>query len=226
LTFSVGAPAAFVLNTSGATKNDGAVKNGELNVRSESGAHHSNIPDSTAWSFSNGWVGATVDWHGAAPTGGWSFEYLGKEASWNNLFQFTDGKGGWNTVFANKDYPRGAETASAIQEGISKYSPVGDFGFRFVTDADSSNNPKGSSQYVTNVSNSVNYPSFFATIDKGSLVLWLDDSGNTVDRDFSDMGIRISAVSAVPIPAAGWLFGSGLVGLAMVARRRRSARVL
>jgi hypothetical protein len=57
-------------------------------------------------------------------------------------------------------------------------------------------------------------------------VLWLDDSSNTIDRDFSDMGIRISALSAVPIPAAGWLLGSGLVGLAVAARRRRSAGVL
>lgn len=226
LTFSVGAPAAFVLNTSGATQNDGAVKNGTLNVRSESGVSGSNIPNSPAWSFSNGWVGAKVSWQGAAPTGGWSFEYLGKEASWNNLFQFTDGNGGWNTVFANKDYPGNSTTAAAIQGGISNYSTVGDFGFRFVTNADSANKPKSNSLFVTNDSSAVTHPSFFATIDKGSLVLWLDDSGNTIDRDFSDMGIRISAVSAVPIPAAGWLFGSGLVGLAVAARRRRSARVL
>ena len=31
-----------------------------------------------------------------------------------------------------------------------------------------------------------------------------------------------SAVSAIPVPAAAWLFGSGLVGLAGIARRRKS----
>jgi hypothetical protein len=86
LTFSVGAPAAFVLKMSGATQDDGAVKNGTLEVSLESSAYASNIPDSPAWSFSNGWVGAKDDWRGAAPTGGWSFQYLGKEASWNDLF--------------------------------------------------------------------------------------------------------------------------------------------
>lgn len=33
----------------------------------------------------------------------------------------------------------------------------------------------------------------------------------------------VAAVSAVPVPAAVWLFGSGLVGLAGIARRRKAA---
>lgn len=35
--------------------------------------------------------------------------------------------------------------------------------------------------------------------------------------------LTYTAVSAVPVPAAAWLFGSGLLGLVGVARRRRSA---
>lgn len=38
------------------------------------------------------------------------------------------------------------------------------------------------------------------------------------DNDFS-----VAAVNAVPVPAAVWLFGSGLIGLVGIARRRKTA---
>ena len=37
-------------------------------------------------------------------------------------------------------------------------------------------------------------------------------------------GVDVPAVTAVPIPAAAWLFGSGLLGLGAMAKRRRLAR--
>lgn len=43
------------------------------------------------------------------------------------------------------------------------------------------------------------------------------------DRDFNDMVIGMTDVAAVPIPAAAWLFGSGLIGLAGIARRKKTA---
>jgi len=45
-----------------------------------------------------------------------------------------------------------------------------------------------------------------------------DSSGNTTFLGFG----RLDAVSAVPIPAAVWLFGSGLLGLIGIARRKKS----
>lgn len=40
--------------------------------------------------------------------------------------------------------------------------------------------------------------------------------------DFSNATV-VDSPAAVPVPAAVWLFGSGLVGLAGVARRRKAA---
>ena len=45
-------------------------------------------------------------------------------------------------------------------------------------------------------------------------VLWEDEDGSRTGSLISD------DLSAVPIPAAAWLFGSALVGLVVVARRR------
>ena len=45
------------------------------------------------------------------------------------------------------------------------------------------------------------------------------------DMSNSDLGhfvtVSVTSVSAVPVPAAVWLFGSGLIGLVGVARRNR-----
>lgn len=55
------------------------------------------------------------------------------------------------------------------------------------------------------------------------LVLAYDDQFSTigVDDNHDDMLIRVD-FSPVPVPAAVWLFGSGLIGLAGVARRKKT----
>ena len=47
-----------------------------------------------------------------------------------------------------------------------------------------------------------------------------DLAGLTRDSKFSNMGVFMVQEHVVPIPAAIWLFGSGLIGLVAVARRR------
>jgi len=51
------------------------------------------------------------------------------------------------------------------------------------------------------------------------IVAW-EDLKKLGDRDYNDLVVRVSGVAVVPVPAAVWLFGSGLIGLAAVARRR------
>jgi hypothetical protein len=51
----------------------------------------------------------------------------------------------------------------------------------------------------------------------GNFVIAWEDLPGGGDRDFNDVVVE---VSVVPIPAAAWLFGSGLLGLIGIARRK------
>lgn len=53
------------------------------------------------------------------------------------------------------------------------------------------------------------------------LVLAYNDNRISGDADYDDMLVRAD-FSAVPVPAAAWLFGSGLLGLIGAARRRKA----
>ncbi len=50
---------------------------------------------------------------------------------------------------------------------------------------------------------------------------WEDHKLSLADFDFNDFVVMVESVQPVPVPPAVWLFGSGLIGLAGVARRRR-----
>jgi hypothetical protein len=54
----------------------------------------------------------------------------------------------------------------------------------------------------------------------GDYVIAWEDLKKLGDRDYNDLVVRVSGVSAVPVPAALWLFGSGLFALAVVVRGR------
>jgi len=53
--------------------------------------------------------------------------------------------------------------------------------------------------------------------------LLLIDEGLTTPDPQDGFDVRRIAVTAVPIPAAAWLFGSALIGMAAIARRRKAA---
>ena len=42
------------------------------------------------------------------------------------------------------------------------------------------------------------------------------------DCDFNDLVVMVESVQPIPVPAAVWLFGSGLLGLVGIARRRKA----
>ena len=58
-----------------------------------------------------------------------------------------------------------------------------------------------------------------AMINSSSLYLMFGDGFG--DADFDDMVVRVDAVSAVPVPAAFWLFGTALIGFIGMSRRTK-----
>ena len=70
--------------------------------------------------------------------------------------------------------------------------------------------------------------SYFSSTEDSSTDAWRFRFGTgsqfAVDKDFNLYGwaVRDGDVAAVPVPAAVWLFGSGLLGLVSVARRKVS----
>jgi hypothetical protein len=53
------------------------------------------------------------------------------------------------------------------------------------------------------------------------LIAWEDRPINGSDKDFNDYVAEVRFVQTVPVPAAAWLMGSGLIALSAVARRRK-----
>ena len=95
--------------------------------------------------------------------------------------------------------------------------------------------PKGNKPvFSSDPSDNVLCGFFFCTDPQDHMVSWLITDGQYAgdyvlawedlmflgDRDYNDLVVRVSGVSVVPVPAAIWLFGSGLFGFAVVARRR------
>jgi len=90
------------------------------------------------------------------------------------------------------------------------FTPTGNYAFFFIT-------PDGTWQTYGNGTGAN-----FALFNGGGGTYWLgmeDESLASSDKDYNDMIVEISPVSSVPVPAAIWLLGSGLLGLVGVRRR-------
>lgn len=141
------------------------------------------------------------------------YTFLGWEAAYANAFQVNS-----TTVFTNG--PSAAGGSGAAGPSVVVDQAAGYLNFAFLVNG-SANNP------VTNGSNPLEtgdagVPNFFVKLVSGSeaIILFDDQAGDPDDDNHDDMGIR---VQVVPLPAAAWLFGSALLGMAGIGYRRRQA---
>ena len=139
-----------------------------------------------------------------------TFYYIAAESAYTNSFN----SGSSNTMTENND--------SFKWDGWDSFSinvTAGEvLNFSFTSDNASAltpvDNASGSNLSGLGIMTSTAIP---------ELVLAYNDNYlGFVDSDFDDMMVRAQFIpTAVPLPAAVWLFGSGLIGLIGMARRRK-----
>ena len=135
-----------------------------------------------------------------------SYTYIGSEAG-NRNYSMDAGGAQFNN------------DTSSVNDGSGPFSAVaGLLKFLFGTSS-----PAGSVGVINNdgvaVQPSINYAIGYDVASDGqSAFLYFDDIAGG-DRDFDDLVVKVS-ISAVPVPAAGFLLLAGLGGLAALKRRR------
>lgn len=176
----------------------------------------------------NGWYGATLFLVGGPAD--IEVSYIGSEAGFENefwwdgaLFAKTTGIAGtgvWDKDGLLNEFGSFKQTFTNVASGALEFffkSPLGS-AINGVTNP----NPKLGEAG----------PNFFVTFENENAAggqvayLWFDDDGAGSDDNHDDMAIRIAissgSLSAIPLPAAGWLLLAGLGGLGALRRFRKS----
>lgn len=133
-------------------------------------------------------------------------EYLGKEAAHKNFFVQSG-----NNIFNTNNTMVGQKFTFNIAEGIVN------FGF---TDSNVGFSASNTGANINNI-----YYLFGSDLlgDGSSFIVGFNDKGSDIDAD--DLVVRVSAVSAVPVPAALPLLATAF-GAFGIARRRNKAKAV
>jgi hypothetical protein len=189
-----------------------------------------------------GWYGGQVWFSG----GELLIEYLGAESGYDNSFVFQgttlitepENNNDWadprqvgaGVGVGDTNNTSGGADAQNLQQWTYNIGAAGLLDFSFISGGGEGSAVNGSNP--DDLAGDVG-PNFFATfwepntenaLSGTMLDLWFDDTGANDDDNHDDMLIRLTAVdgdlTVVPIPAAAWLFGSALVGMAGIGYRR------
>jgi hypothetical protein len=136
------------------------------------------------------------------------YEYLGTSAGNTNT-----GSSGADMLFTT--------AGSSIGDVVVVDSPLdGKLDFSFWTDSLYGVGLAGS--FANAMGTTLNTLAMAVFVESDTSMILMFDDGST-DQDYDDMLIRVSSISAIPLPAAAWLFGSGLLGLFGLRRRAGEA---
>jgi len=138
-----------------------------------------------------GYTGATLEFD---PNQNYIFEYMGKEAGDTNTFTLGS-YGSFNT-----------DSTSKGEKIIVSSTDASSWAF----DGNNSSEATDPSDYI------------FMAVEGNSVWLGFDDRADPNRHiDYDDLVVRVSAASAVPVPAAIWLFGSALIGFVGMSRKTK-----
>lgn len=140
-----------------------------------------------------------------------------KYAGWTQEFGYSDGITSTSLFSVTKNFDNGVPGKEASHLGY--FSLAADSTLKFFDD--SSGNPVWTTDPVDNVPGGLDHVVSYRIISgqhKGGLVLAFEDK-NLGDWDYNDLVVRINPT---PEPGTVMLLGLGLMGLGVVARRRRS----
>jgi hypothetical protein len=160
-----------------------------------------------------------------------TFEFLGSEAGWDNIFGYGPSDSPTNTIENHPASSSGTVLASdsaSYEQSFSVFASAGsllDFFFEVLKSGHEGIVENGNNICPTSVAvNSCigGIPNFWLGDDgQGGIWIALDDGGGSVDDNHDDLVIRATSRS-VPEPSIIALFAAGLFGIGFAARRRQS----